>query len=105
MLQILLFTALSILYLALALCVAPYFAGYVAGSLSAIAVYRKFGNINEVKDMAESKGRFEGLDILKYGFKVSYWTVLYLVFWPVACIVEGVVMTSRFLRDIAYFPQ
>jgi len=55
--------------------------------------------------MAESKGRFEGLDILKYGFKVSYWTVLYLVFWPVACIVEGIVMASRFLRDIAYFPQ
>ncbi len=105
MLEILLFSALSILYLALALHAAPYFAGYVAGSLSAIAVYRKFGSTNEIKDMAEAKGRFEGLDIRKYGFKVSYWTVLYLVFWPIACIIEGVVMSRRFLRDIAYFPQ
>ena len=105
MLEILLFTAISILYLVLALRAAPYFAGYVAGSLSAIAVYRKFGSVSEVKDMVEAKGRFEGLDILKYGFKVSHWTVLYLVFWPIACIIEGIVMSKRFLRDIAYFPQ
>ena len=105
MLEILLFTTLSILYLVLALRAAPYFAGYVAGSLSAIAVYRKFGSADEVSDMAQSKGRFEGLDITRYGFKVSYWTVLYLVFWPIACIVEGIVMSRRFLRDIAYFPQ
>jgi hypothetical protein len=105
MLEILLFTTLSILYLALALRAAPYFAGYVAGTLSAIAVYRKFGSAHEVEDMGQSKGRFEGLDITRYGFKVSYWTVLYLVFWPIACIVEGIVMSRRFLHDIAYFPQ
>ena len=106
--SILLFVALSVLsvmYLWLALHVAPFFAGYVAGMLSAVGMFRLNKNPNELRDMAESKGRFSGLDITKYGFKHSFWTVLYLVFWPVSCIIEGIVMAHRFLKDDTYFPQ
>ena len=105
MLKIFLVVLLALFYLCSQWFIAPYMAGYVAGILCAMIVYSRYRTTESVNGMLHKIGQFESLDISRYQFKRSWWFVIYILLWPVACVVEGVVMAYRFSKDPAYFPQ
>ena len=105
MLKIILLVWLALFYLCSQWFIAPYMAGYVAGKLCAMIVYNRYRTVDSVSDLLNRIGQFETLDISRYQFKRSWWFVFYILFWPIACIIEGIVMAYRFSKDLAYFPQ